>query len=224
MKRYSSAIILLLVLSIGAVSQVKPRPRTAKPTPTPDASKGTVSGRTYSNKKFGFQIVFPDTWLIPDKDFEAYMKSRGFDLGLKAPETLTPTGQAKINRAVENVGILLTVYRSMPGTPNNAVMRVSVEDLSLNPQIKDAVDYIDAMRATFASLKLPDDFEYSETQAERLGAMQFGYIDTRSKNVKKRMYATVRNGRAVLFTLTYYADEDLEAMRRILTEGNFDYK
>ncbi|MEP6946499.1 MAG: hypothetical protein ABJA02_11325 [Acidobacteriota bacterium] len=186
--------------------------------------KGTVAGRTYTNTKFQFEITFPDTWLIPGDDFEGFMKSQGYDLSLKAPDTLTTAGKATINAALKRVSILMTAYRSMPGTADNAIMRVSVENLSGNPQIKDAVDYFDAMRASFKTLKLPADFHYSETQAEQLGTMQFAYLDATSKAGKKRMYATVRNGFAILFTLSYSSDADLATMRRVLDEGNFDLK
>ncbi len=103
-------------------------------------------------------------------------------------------------------------------------MRISVENLSANPQIKDAVDYFDAIRAAFKAITLPPDFNYSETKAEKLGTMQFAYLDTSSSAGKKRMYATVRNGYAIMFTLSYTADDDLTTMRRILEEGNFDLK
>jgi hypothetical protein len=229
-----SILILTCLLSTVSQAQVIPAP-IAKPTPspvkTPDAtaaasgeSKGTVAGRTYTNRKFGFEVTFPGTWLIPGDDFEEAMKKRGFDLGLKAPDSMSPVAQAKINRAVKNVTILLTAYRSMPGTDDNAIVRISVEDLSLNPQITDAVDYFDAMRATFKAMPLPADFTYSETQAEKLGEMQFGYIDTATGTAKKRMYATVRRGYAILFTLSYRADSDLVTMQRILEKGNFDVK
>jgi len=188
------------------------------------ADRGTVSGRTYTNTNFGFDITFPDTWLIPDDDFEQVMKAQGFDLSLKAPDSLTPAGKASLNAALKKVSVLLTAYRSMPGTANNAIMRVSAEDLSGNPQIKDAVDYFDAIRASFKTLKLPADFHYSETQAEQLGTMQFAYLDADSNAGKKRMYATVRKGHAILFTLSYTAADDLAAMRRVLEEGNFHLK
>jgi|ERR1035437_5978113 hypothetical protein len=176
--------------------------------------KGTVEGRTYSNKTFGFQVTFPDTWLIPGDDLE----------DLKAPDTLPPASKATIDRALKRVDILLTAYRSMPGMTDNAIVRISVEDLSTNPQIKDAVDYFDAIRAMYRTMRLPADFKYSETQAERLGKMQFGYIDTSSSAGKKRMYATGRNGFAVMFTISYTRDDDLNALRDVLANGNFGFK
>lgn len=233
----SIGVVLISVIAVSAAfTQTKARPK-PRPKPTPAASKpagkaapvselekGYVVGRTYTNGKFRFEIVFPDTWLIPDDDFEAYMKSKGYDLSLRAPDSLAPQDKAAVNKAAKNVTVLLTAYRSLPGTTNNAIMRISVEDLSANPQIKDAVDYFDATRSTFKAIKLPADFQYSETQAEQLGTMQFAYLDTASSAGKKRMYATVRDGFAIMFTLSYTADDDLTTMRRILEEGNFNLK
>ena len=185
---------------------------------------GTVSGRTYTNGTFNFEVTFPDTWLIPDSDFEAYMKKQGFDLSLKAPDSLPPASKTVLNKAIKRVDILLTAYRSMPGSADNGIVRISVEDLSANPQIKDAVDYFDAIRAMYATMKLPADFKYSETQAEKLGSKQFAYLDASSSAGKKRMYATVRNGYAIMFTLSYDKAADVETFREILEGGNFNLK
>ena len=219
--------LLILTSSFGfAQTKSKPRPR---PTPAKTPVKtivdqGAVSGRTYTNKTFGFEVTFPDTWLIPDSDFEEYMKKQGFDLSLKTPDSLPPSSKIKRNQAIKHVNILLTSYRSMPGSADNTIVRISVEELSANPQIKDAVDYFDAIRAMYATMKLPADFKYSETQAEKLGIMQFGFLDASSNAGKKRMYATVRNGFAVMFTLSYTQAEDLETFRSVLENGNFTLK
>ena len=225
MKKLFAFLCIALAFSTADAQRKRARPA-ATPVPSavpakPSVDKGTVTGRTYTNTAFRFQVTFPDLWLIPGDDFEAYMKKQGIDLTLKAPDSLAPASRSKINRALQQVTVLLTAYRSMPGTTDNAIARISVEDLSTNPQIKDAVDYFDAMRATFASMRLPIDFKYSETQAEKLGSQQFGYLDTSTKDGKKRMYATVRNGFAVMFTLTYKSSGDLKAFRDMLADGNF---
>lgn len=223
----------VLLFSIASIAQTNPKPKAvAKPQPKPASTAakkpavdmGSVSGRTYANRSFGFEVTFPDTWLIPGSDFEAYMKKQGFDLTLKAPDSLPPASKAKVNSALKRVHILLTAYRSMPGSTDNAIVRISVEDLAANPQIKDAVDYFDAVRAMYKTMKLPADLKYGETEAEKLGTMQFGYLDTSSKAGKKRMYATVRRGFAVMFTLSYTNDADLETLRTVLSTGNFALK
>lgn len=186
--------------------------------------KGNVSGRTYTNDTLKFSIAFPYTWLIPGYDFEDHMKKQGFDLSLRAPINLVPVERTKLNQSLKRVEILVTAYRSMPGSADNAIMRVAAEDLKAQPQIKDAVDYFDAVRQMYSSMKLPADFKYSETQAEKLGRKQFAYLDVSSKAGKKRMYATVRNGFAILFVLSYSSDGDLQTMRQILADGNFALK
>lgn len=225
---------LMLAACTDAQTRTQPR-RTSTPPPgvpikpgtslTPTTfpwEKGEVSGRTYTNKSLGFEITFPDTWLIPGDDFEEEMRAKGFDLGLKAPDSLPPVSRARVNAALKHVQVLLTAYRSMPGMADNAIVRISAEDLAANPQIKDAVDYVDAVRASYATMRLPTDFKYSETQAEKLpNGKQFAFLDTTTKEGKKRMYVTVRNGVAVLFTISYTKAEDLETLRTVLGSGNF---
>ena len=182
---------------------------------------GRIEGRTYTNTVYDFRVTFPDTWLLPDRDFEDVMKSKGFDITLKAPDNLSGASKLQVEKALEKVKILATGYRSMPGSTDNAIMRIAAEDLRTTPQVKDAVDYFDLMRSQFAVMKLPADFKYSEMQAEKLGAKQFAFLDTSTAAGKKRMYATVRNGHAIMFTLSYSKPEDLATMRQILAGGDF---
>lgn len=184
---------------------------------------GKVEGKTYSNATFGFEVNFPDTWLIPGDDFEEFMKGKGYDIAVRVKAN-DPQAKANVKRFEKQVTLLLTAYRSMPGTPDNAVVLISVEDLTDNPKIKDAVDYFDLMRAQISTMKLPADFTYSEVGAEKLGKKQFAYLETSSSAGKKRMYATVRGRYAIMFTLSYSANDDLSTLRRILEEGNFSNK
>jgi len=230
MRKFFAIFLTIIFVSMVSFGQRRPVRKTAPAKPPSVVpikgivDKGSISGRTYTNKNLNFSITFPDTWLVPDSDFEDYMKKQGFDLSLKAPDNLGMGEKARINQSLKRVEVLVTAYRSMPGSTDNAIMRVSAEDLKTNPQIKDAVDYIDAMRVMFRTMKLTPDLKYSETEAEKLGSHQFAFIDVSSNAGKKRLYATVRNGFAILFTLSYRDDNDLQAMRQILTDGNFRLK
>lgn len=190
--------------------------------PIADANDhGTVSRRTYTNHGLGFEITFPHMWLVPGDDV---VDTDGTNVSLKAPDLIGKASKLQLERALEKVRILLTVHRSKPETPDNATVRISTEDIRLNPAIKDAVDYFDLMRSQFSVMKLPADFKYSETQAEQLGAKQFAFLDTSSNVGKKRLYATVRNGVAIMFTLSYTKLEDLKTLRDVLAKGNFTFK
>ena len=225
-------VIFSLIITLNSFAQ-PPRSKVAPkriPTTVPAAKSTTTvathadglsSTRTFTSTAYGFSITFPDTWLIPGNDFEETMKSQGYDIRLRTPDDLKGASKIQLDRSLEKVKVLVTAYRSLPGAADNAIMRVAAEDLTMTPLVKDAVDYFDLMRSQFAVMKLPADFKYSETQAEKLGAKQFAYLDTSSNAGKKRMYATVRNGYAILFTLSYTKPEDLATMRRILAGGDF---
>src|SRR5215213_9287940 len=138
------SLLLTAVLASNAVSQ-KPVSRPASKLPSvvsavPVAKtdeNGQVSGRIYTNTVYGFRITFPDAWLIPGRDFEDHMKSQGFDISLKAPVNVGRAGQLQVAKSLEKVKILVTGYRALPGSKDNALMRVAVEDLSMTPQVKD---------------------------------------------------------------------------------------
>ena len=241
MKQYAAFLAISLIASLAVSAQVKPAPSPPSPavpsivpvkpgsimTPMVEqraVDTGTFVGRKYTNKTFGFELSFPYTWLIPDSNLETAMKKNGYNLHVADLSRMDPQFQADIRNFEKRVTVLLTVYRSLPGTIENGIMLISAEDLAGNPQIKDAVDYLDAIRATYKTLRLPPDFKYSETSAEKLGSMQFGFLDTSAKTGKKRLYATVRNGFAIMFTISYTNSDDLQAMRQVLTHGNFALK
>lgn len=179
-----------------------------------EAHGGSVDGRTYTNKTFGFSFTIPENWFIGGPDFESVVKEKGYDLRVDDVA-------GKANR---NIKILMTAFGVGEEIGRNAVLRITAEDLRPNPQISDAVDYFDAMTAAFMSTKLPSDFSYSATKAERLGANQYAYLDTVSSSGRKRMYATVRKGQAIMFTLSYSDRSDLEAVRAILSAADFSVK
>lgn len=222
---FAFCTVLLFTFSVAAQSiPANPLPdkKSGSVVPIADANdSGTVSGRKYTNHGLGFEIIFPNTWLVPDEDVAS---TDGTNVSLKAPDSIGKASKLQLERALTRVRILLTVHRSKPETADNATVRISTEDIRLNLAMKDAVDYFDLMRSQFSVMKLPADFRYSETQAEELGAQQFGFLDTSSNAGKKRMYATVRNGVAIMFTLSYTKPDDLKTFRDVLSKGNFALK
>lgn len=221
-------VLIMALLLAGVVDAQKRRPSRAvrKPAATTASVKaaanpGAIDFRTYTNDAFNFSVTFPNTWVIPDSDIESVLKSQGSDLSLKTPPGLSPLTKNTIVRRLKTVTVLLTAYKKMPDMPENAMVRISVEDLKAAPQVKDAVDYIDAIIQSYKTMQLPKGYKYSETQAEKLGRMQFAYLDSETPDDKRRMYATVRNGHALIFTITYTDKDDLEVLREMLSDGNF---
>lgn len=236
MKSIFVIVILTICSSVAVYNQIKPKSKpvpkpTAAPTPSREQTEdtvikngGTIRDRTYSNTKFGFDLELPEEWYFAGRDFEAVLKEGGIDLSIKTPRNGSKGTGADVGRPLKDVEVLFTAFHTTTGSKTGAILRVAAENLASEPSIKDAVDYFDAIRATYKTLPLPADFTFSETQAEQLGAMQFAFLDTRSKAGKKRIYATVRDRSALIFALSYSDDTDLTRFRRILEEGNFSKK
>jgi hypothetical protein len=186
-------------------------------TPSPPAT-------VFRSDEYRFEIAVPGNWMIAGDGFDDSLKSQGFDLSLRAPNELSGVSKARVNRALENVTVLLTAFRTEAGSKDAAILRVAAEDLSAIPAVKDAVDYFDLMRSQFKTMKLPTDFRYSETQAEQLGRRQFAFLDTSTGAGKKRLYATVKGRKALIFTLSYRSDADLQSVRQMLAAGDFNIK
>lgn len=180
-----------------------------------------AGANVYKNADHGFSLELPTTWQIAGEGFAETAAEKGIDVTLRAPDNIGKTGKLQVGRALERVKILMTATRVQANANDNAILRISTEDIRPNPAVEDAVDYFDLMRQQFAVLRLPADFTYSETNAEQLGPKQFAFLDTSSKAGKKRMYATVRNGFAIMFTLSYTKPEDLNALRDVLTKAVF---
>jgi len=196
---------------LSASSQTIPSSVPVKRAIVKTDDKGSVTGRTYSNTVFGFSITVPDGWDV----------SAEYGKPTLSDSTIAGAGRVQLARSLERVKVLFTATRSASA---GMIVTGAVEDLRAVPAVRDAVDYFDLMRSQFAVMKLPADFKYSETQAEKLGSRQFAFLDISSSEGKKRMYATLRRGHAVVFTLTYKKPDDLAAFRQILAGADFSHQ
>ena len=230
--------MVLIAVTLTASAQTRrtaqaanPRSTTAPPVSTTTAvpffDRGKISGKTYTNKTLGLAITFPDVWTVADDEFKTYVKSKGGDLTPKPAKAVSPADQAKLNADFKRLTFLMTAYRSLPGTRQNATAHIAVEDvrkLNTTRPVKDAVDYVDLVRFQMSQIKLPPGYSYSDTKAERLGNNQYAYLDSTDNGVRTRLYVTVRKSYAILLSLVYSADDDLETFRDVLARASFALK
>jgi len=209
----SFVLLAALLLVNSAFSQTKvPAKPIAAPKPTPAAvdniekNGGKIVDRTYTNESLKFKMTLPTGWFFAGRDFETVLKAEGIDLS-------TSKTLAKL---------LFTAFTAETATKRSAILRVATEDLTLQPQIKDEVDYLDAVRASFKRQRLPADFVYGETGAEVLGRRQFGYLDISNASGHKRIYVKFRGRNAIIMTISYVEVIDHVRFRTILDEGGFD--
>ncbi len=214
MRKLFSLIVLTICLTQTFLPQQKQNPTPpkrpkAEVKPQPAVDFGKIDNRSYTNFYFGFKITFPADWFVNTTENDADLKKVKINFDVETPR---------------NTKNILNAFNFQEKLGINSIFRVSTEDLDDFPNINNAVDYFDAMRQTFKVVKLPQNFKYSETKAEKLGEMQFAYLDISSDKGTKRLYATVKNGFALIFTLTYEKEKELQEMKQILAEGDFEYK
>jgi hypothetical protein len=214
MRKLFFLLILTFCFTATFYAQPKTKPTSpkkpkAEKKPQPTIDFGEIVDRSYTNFFFGFKLTFPEYWFVNTVENDEDLKKVKLNFDVATPK---------------NTKNILTSFKFQEKIGVNSVFRISVEDLDDFPKIKDAVDYLDAMRQTFTFSKLPKDFKYSETKAEKVGEMQFAYLDISSDKGTKRLYATVKHNFAIVFTLTYEKENDLQEMKRIIADGDFEYK
>jgi hypothetical protein len=232
MKKVLISIVLTLMASFAADAQTRSAPKTTKAASgavqtQSSISRGTVAGGVYTNPSLGLTVPLPESWIIANSEFVSYMKGKGVDISPRPPRAADLLSQKKVDDNFKRLNVLVTAYRSPPGTAENAMIRIAEEDIRLldtSRPVNDAVDYIDLMRSQLGSVKMPAGYSFSETQAEQLGPNQFAYLDTDDSRGKTRIYVTVRRGRAILLSISYVAVEDLETFRDVLARTRFALK
>ena len=206
-------LLAVAMFSFAVSAQPKPRPKPFA-TPTPETEDtvakfgGVITGKTYRNESLRFELTVPDGWFFAGRDFESILRKDGIDLSV----------------AKSSAKLLFTAFRAETDTKSSAIARFASEDITLQPQITDKVDYLDAVRASFKFVRPPAGFKYSETQVEKLAGKQFAYLEIESTLGKKRMYVMLRGRTAILMTLSYKDASDLGRFRRVLDEGDFDLR
>lgn len=226
MRKFLTFIFLFVTLlttnSFAQKPKSKPKP---KPKPTAPAAQvkvdlGKLSGNTYANEFFGLKFDFPLGWLVGDNVLEKQLK----EISETQLQTKTAGQQKAVKQALVRVTPLLGGYKKLPGMPENASLRVMVEDLLPLPQIKNGKDYLTHTLGALQVLKMPADFKVSEIKSETVDNVPFDYLDVSLGDAKKRIYAVVKGNFALFITIDYYENADFEALRKILTEADLNYK
>lgn len=209
----SIILISAAILAFAPFAAAQSKQRTKrKPTPTPEVEDmvvkngGSIDGKTYSNAALHLAFTLPNDWYFAGRDFEAALRKQGIDLSVSENE---------------RTKVLFTAFRSTPESKTSAVIRFVTEDIADQPQIRDAVDYLDAVRNAYQTMRVPVDLKYGETDAEAIGGRQFAFLDIETRSAKKRMYVRLYKRSAVIMVISYREAEDLARFRRMLEDADF---
>lgn len=212
-----------LCLSSSAIFAQPAKRRNAAPKPLATQTKvdlGKLENNTYTNNFFALKFEFPLGWLVGDNMLEAQLMQLT-NGGIQAKNS---QNQSALNQAINRVTPLLGGYKSLPGSPENSSLRVVVENIKTPAQIKNGKDYLGNLLFTLKATQLPAGFEVSEIKSETVNNISLDYLETSFGKSRKRAYALIRKGYAVLMTIESYDDADFDALHKVLLDADLDYK
>lgn len=226
--------ILAAIIVISCCSLVSAQSGTAKPSRTPPPPRplapplspvdaGTVTGWTYRNSYFGFQLTIPPGWIVHGKAAKEELSAKGRKA--RRPEDVKDQAAAQASR--DRTSNLLTISKLPFGTQGefNAVFMCMVEALPLSTT-REA--YMDDMKAQLKQTTEPITV-LEEGKVETLGGVPFSTLITLTEEpgaepVKQKYYLTLKKGYALLFITTMLSESDLDILDWIRDSIQFNDK
>ncbi len=221
MKRTNATLILLsimLVLALTGCDVIK--------SVTTDTAKnittGSFEGNTYTNEYFGLSFTVPDGWTIATKDEMKQIFQAGADaIGSDDEETEKKLKLAEAKTLYLAYALKHPLDYADGFNPNiNAVC----ENLSVaGLVIKTSGDYMDAAIKNLASAM--EGYTFSDAQTKTIAGAEFSVVDAvldySGVEIKQQLVCTLKNNYAILFTLTYLEDAEMDELQKIVDSISF---
>ncbi len=199
-------------------------PATPEATETPDVDAddvfGTVEGSTYTNEFFGFSMAIPEGWYIASRE--------EFAQHMETTEEFLETDFEDARAILESQEIIPLLFAAVndpftyQGTnPNINIMAQNISQYAAF--IKDASSYLNIQVQGIKASGIDMTFEEVETVkisgkelARVKGIQTFAGID-----VYQTMYVFLKDGFAVLFTLSSFTEEEARQLEDVMNSVNF---
>jgi hypothetical protein len=211
MKKISSVVFLLfLTLTVFAADE-------------PKIDFGRIDHLTYTHDYFGFHLTIPESWQVQDSESRERLMKLGKEVIVGKNENM----KAMYDASEINTLNLLTIFRYPLGAAvdfNPSFVCVA-EKVSHLPGIKRGSDYLFHARKLLEAGQLKykiDDQMYSE----KIGGVDFDYLNAQLDLPKialtQKYYATIRNGYALCFVISFHTEEAAKELNGILQTVKFD--
>ncbi len=183
---------------------------------SPNIDRGTFSDREYRNLSLGFSLEFPDSWSIDKMGKEEFVQ---FDSALD--EFMANYEKQKKIRECEG-----SIYHGLFGAflprgseSSPTYLNAYLVDLTRLRGVDGASGYLRHFQGRFPQLSV---IQIGQIRSGELGGRQFDAISTNASGVRRMEYATIVSEYALVFSILYETDEQLEEARRVLRGISFD--
>ncbi len=203
-------IITLLIMTLAGCGPAK------------SITTGAFDGATYSNDFFNMSFTVPADWTISSKEEMKQIFQAGVDeIGSDDKET-----EKKLKLA-EAKTLYLAYASKHPldyAEGFNPNLNVVCENLSLTSLvIKTSSDYAEAALKNMQSTM--DGYTFSDIQTKTISGAEFAIVDAvldySGVEIRQQLVSTLKNNYAILFTLTYLEDTELDELQAIMDSISF---
>ncbi|MGF1452624.1 MAG: hypothetical protein ACFB21_11200 [Opitutales bacterium] len=186
---------------------------------------GTFDGATYRNESFGMTLELPEGWHLTSDEAKAEIMDAGSRVIAGDDSNLNTVFEAAQPRTFN----MFVAFKHPYGTPVrfNPNIILTAERVSHAPGIRSGADYLAATRQLLEQGALEITVN-KETQSLDVDGETFHWMEAETRvmgmTITQRILATVIEGYALVFTLSYVDAEDAEALLETVDSIRFDRK
>jgi len=180
-----------------------------------DEVLGTIEGDTYTNQYFGFSLTIPEGWYIASREELALLLAAAADIlsGDTEGETID----------LESQQIIPLFFFNQTGT--NAKMVCLAQNIAEYASlIKDARSFmniqIQGIKAQGMDMTF-DDVEVIDIDGQEIASVS-GVQTFAGIEIRQTMYAFMKDGFAVVFTLSSFTDEEARLLADMMSSLSFN--
>lgn len=188
-----------------------------------DFDYGHIENNKYLNSFFGFELTFPDNWIVQSKEQTEELTKMGKDLVSGENKTL----KAAINVSEVNSANLLAVFQYEVGAAveYNPSFMLLAENLKNAPGTKTGSDYLFQVRKLLRLSQVQYSYIDDEFKKEIISNQEFYTmncsIDYMGFKINQTYYSTIKDGFCLSAIISFINDEQKNNLEKIVNSMNF---
>jgi hypothetical protein len=186
--------------------------------PSAQMNSGRFEGSVYHNDYLGMTITIPSDWTVQDLQTTQKLARAGERMIAGNNERM----QVEMEEGQPRTVNLFNVFKHLPGSrvPHNPNLYAVAENIAHVPGIQTGGDYLYHAKQVLQAGQIEFSFP-REVYTEMLAGVEFHIMSVELEvpptgKMMQEYFATVRKDHALMFTLSFWTEEERAELRNIL--------
>ncbi|MGA9994824.1 MAG: hypothetical protein WBP93_05375 [Pyrinomonadaceae bacterium] len=220
------------IVSMGQSQQTTPQPPSTQSESSTSRSidiTGKFDAQTYTNQFFGFSMTLPNGWQGQDAEAVRRAKEAVQENAQGAFGDANSATRRGVRKSISQSAFLASAVKPTGGATNPYLM-IMAENISTAYNVRTPQQYVTQMqRLNEVAKGSPVEFD-NDVTSEPIGGAEFAVTNAVRRNpgingmpllLRHRIYVMVRKDFALVFTLTYNSEEQLESGLEVIRSLKF---